>query len=107
MILTKEQLLARRDRRVEMVQLGADSVFVRSLTVREQLALEASMKDAEGERLTAVQLAAFLSDGDGNALLTADEALSLLDQGPDTMKAILTTAHALNGYSRGEDAKGN
>jgi hypothetical protein len=102
----KDDLLAYRDRKVEQVAGEWPTVFVRSLSVRDSLALEAAMRDGgeNTEAATAAQLAAFLSDPEGNALLTQAEAAALLDRSAVMVKAILEAGRRLNGW---EGVKGN
>lgn len=108
-MLSKEQLLAPRPRALEPVdaeELGG-SVFVRALSARELIGLEQAMSSLEGiaEKMAA-QLAVFVADEQGNALLSQEEAIAVIDQpgAKDAVKRIITAGLALNGYG---DLRGN
>jgi hypothetical protein len=85
--MNRDQLLAARTRRVEAVEVeGIGKVYIRAISARDALALESDIGkiDKNGEAgglppLVALQLASFISDVAGNAILNRDDAAALLD----------------------------
>ena len=100
LMLTREQLMKPR-RATREVKLADGSVLVRGLSARDALALEKAIGDAKGnlEKLLAVQLVAFVSDKDGNPLLSDEDAMTLLAaRGPGEVRAICEAGMALNAF---------
>lgn len=99
-MLNKDQLMKPR-RVTREVRLGDGSVLVRSLSARDALRLEQAIGEAKGdlERLLAVQLVAFVSDKDGNGLLSDEDAMALLSvRGPGEVRAICEAGMGLNAF---------
>lgn len=97
MILSKESFI-RKPRKVVPVDLDDGRVYVRAVTAAEAMDLEVAMTDVKDlKQSTAIQLAAFLSDQDGGALLTVDEALEAIGtRSPADVQAILKQGYSLN-----------
>lgn len=98
--LNKDQLMKPR-RATREVKLADGSVLVRSLSARDALRLEQAIGDAKGdlEKLLAAQLVVFVSDKDGNALLSDEDAMALLSaRGPGEVRAICEAGMALNAF---------
>lgn len=108
--MNREQLLAARSSRVHRVKVdGVGEVCVRALSGRQMLALEASFATVEDKttwdgkaRLGAMQLAAYICDDEGKAVLSFEDALQLLDDWTGAqITAVVTYGTKIN--SLGED----
>lgn len=100
-MLTAEDLLNPPPVPVKAVPLPSrgGSVYVRSLSGLQALALGDWIKDCADDkgRVVAAQLAAFLSDADGKALLDLEKALRLVDTlNSRDIRAIITAGSDLN-----------
>lgn len=109
--LTAEQIIAANDRKLERVEVpewGGDGyVFVRSLSLGEALAVNKETAGIEDSgEIMAVQLAAFLSDDQGNALFTdTTSARQLLTRRPEVLARLLKAGQTLNHSGSVEDEK--
>jgi hypothetical protein len=116
MSISKEEFLAPRKRKVEPVELpeSGGTVYVRKLTVKEQIQLEAecgALDEHDTEGFTAISLAFYLCTEAGEQFITLAEAREHIGSRDATdVAAIMKKGVALN---RGltaksvEDAKGN
>lgn len=100
-MLKAEDFLAPPVRRIQVVDLPikGGQAAVRGLFAMEAVRLSDALKEAgtEGQRLLAVQLAAFLSDADGHPLLTLDQAMNAVGNiEPADLKAIIEAGTRLN-----------
>jgi hypothetical protein len=107
MSLKIEDLLAVNDREVVAVPAWGSKVFVRSLTAKEQLNLEARMRQAKDDdnyaTKLAIQLSAYLSNEDGSQFATEEQAMKLIDKKPSTLQKIIAEAQKLNGWTDVEE----
>ena len=95
---------------LERDTVEAAGVRVRSLTAGEQIDLDAAMKVAgeDVRKLLAVQIAAYVCDDSGNAVLTAEEAGRFVElRKTSTVKSIIEAAGKLNGWNDQEAIRGN
>lgn len=98
-----DDLLSANDRDVVPVEVAGVTAYVRSLTAGEQLDMEAAVEAASGNirLLLAAQLHAYLSDGEGNAILTLEQAQQFIDKRkPGTVRKIIDAAGGLNGWTK-------
>lgn len=113
MRLSKEALLGACDREFEEVDIGVGTVRVRTLSAGEQLDLEQAIrKDRESDDLRPIivrQLAAYVSDDEGGALLSIEEAERMLALKPKAITKVIDAAQRLNKWtdSEREEVRGN
>lgn len=101
-MLTTDDLLAAPIRRTLAVHLPVrgKTAYVRGLLAVEAMQFANSLDGIEGEAMLAAQLAAFLSDDKGNALLTLDQAqIAVRNLYPEDLRALLKAGAAFNTLS--------
>jgi hypothetical protein len=106
--LTREQLLATKERDVQSVPLPDGETFVRSLSTFELIDYEDEIKAAgsDSKRVLGVKLSWLISDEAGARILSADDGVALLNgRKGQAIKTLLRAGDQLNGW--GEDVKGN
>jgi hypothetical protein len=89
------------------VEIPGGPYYVRELSARAALRLEAATKAAAGdtEKLVVAQLVAYVCNADGGPMLTPESADALLDQPQAAILALVKAGSEVNGF--GEDPKGN
>jgi hypothetical protein len=105
-MLTKEQFLASRKRTVEAVNLPDGDVYVRTLTVAEQMQFEAeagTLDESDTQGYTAIAVAFWMCTDTGEPFLTLEESRKHVGalSAPE-VAAIMKAGAALN---RGLSAK--
>jgi hypothetical protein len=114
MILSKEDFLKPAARQVEPVQISKGTVYVRKLTLPEQIQLEAEqdvLDDGDSLGFVTVRLAFYLCTETGEPFVTLEEMRKgVVTMNADDAKAIASKGLELNkglGAKAVEEAKGN
>lgn len=113
MRLSKESLLAGCPREFEEVEISGGSVRIRTLSAGEQLALEQAVRKLnEANDLRGImvqQLAAYVANDDGSAMLSVDEADQMMQLKPQDITKVVSAAQTLNRWTDAEreEVRGN
>jgi plasmid replication initiation protein len=100
-MLTAEDFLTPPSRRVSIVDLPVrgGQAAVRGLFAMEAVRLSDALREAAGDpqKLLATQLAAFLCDADGHALLSLDQAMNAVgNMEPSDLRALIEAGNRIN-----------
>lgn len=100
-MLTAEDFLSPPTRRVSIVDLPVrgGQAAVRGLFAMEAVRLSDALREAAGEpqKLMAIQIAAFLCDAEGHALLSLDQAMNAVgNMEPADLRAVIEAGTKLN-----------
>jgi hypothetical protein len=112
-ILNRDGLLAVMALRTQDVSLASgDVVRMRGMTAAERISLSnAAMVDGkiDGERFSALMVAACAVDEAGNRIFADDDVPAILAGASDVFETLFGAAQTLNGMGAkaAEDAKGN
>jgi hypothetical protein len=105
MKLNKLQILAANDRRLEAVEVPewGGTVYLKTLSVGEGLALEAAIHPDEPDKTVGVYLSYTLADEDGKLLFEPGDFEALYTKSPQVITRLFEHARAMNQMEKGQD----